>query len=72
LLKVRAARDEGKRAWLFKGKVVISFFSSHSKTGQQVGSQGETTISLAGKYATRPFETNRDEDSTLSPVEQNK
>jgi hypothetical protein len=32
LLKVRATRDEGKRAWLFKGKVVISFFGSHSKT----------------------------------------
>jgi hypothetical protein len=30
--KVRAARDEGKRAWLFKGKVVISFFGPHSKT----------------------------------------
>jgi hypothetical protein len=32
LLKVREARDEGKRAWLFKGKVVIAFFGSHSKT----------------------------------------
>ena len=30
--KVRAARDEGKRAWLFKGKVVIAFFSTQSKT----------------------------------------
>jgi hypothetical protein len=29
---VRAARDEGKRAWFFKGKVVISFFGPHSKT----------------------------------------
>ena len=52
---VRATRDEGKRAWLFKGKVVISFFGPHSKTGQQVGSQEETTISLARKYATRPI-----------------
>jgi hypothetical protein len=34
--KVRAARDEGKRAWLFKGKVVISFFGPHSKTDSKV------------------------------------
>ena len=72
LLKVRVARDEGKRAWLFKGKVVIAFLGSHSKTGQQVGSQEETTISLAGKYATRPVGTNRGEDSTLSLVVKNK
>jgi hypothetical protein len=38
LLKVRAARDEGKRAWLFKGKTVISIFGPHFKIGQQVGS----------------------------------
>jgi hypothetical protein len=31
LLKVRAARDEGKRAWLFKGKAIIAFFGSHSE-----------------------------------------
>jgi hypothetical protein len=29
---VRKTRDEGKRASLFKGKVVISFFIPHSKT----------------------------------------
>jgi hypothetical protein len=72
LLKVRAARDEGKRAWLFKGKVIIAFFGPHSKTRQQVGSQEEATISLVGKYATRPIWTNRGEDSTLSLVDQNK
>jgi hypothetical protein len=72
LLKVRAARDESKRAWLFKGKVVIAIFGLHSKTRQQVGSQEKTTISLAGKYATRPIWTNRGEDSTLSLVDQNK
>jgi hypothetical protein len=33
--KVRTARDEGKRAWLFKGKVVIAFFGPHSKTGHK-------------------------------------
>jgi hypothetical protein len=30
--KVRAVRDEGKKAWMFKGKVGIAFFSPHSKT----------------------------------------
>ena len=72
MLKVRVARDEGKRAWLFKGKSFIAFFSSQSKTGQRVGSQEETTISLAGKYATRPVGTNGGEDSTLSLIDQNK
>ena len=70
--KVRAARDEGKRAWLFKGKVVIAFFGPHSKTGQQGGSQEVTTNSLAGNYATRPVWTDRGEGSTLSLVVQNK
>jgi hypothetical protein len=32
LSKVREERDEVKRAWLFKGKDVISFFDPHSKT----------------------------------------
>jgi hypothetical protein len=72
LSKVRAAMDEGKRAWLYKGKDVIAFFGPHSKTGQQVGSQEKTTISLAGKYATRPVWTNRGEDSSLSREDQNK
>jgi hypothetical protein len=72
LSKVRAARDDGKRAWLLKGKVVVAFLGPHSKTRQQVGSQEETTISLAGKYETRPIWTNRGENSTLSLVDQNK
>jgi hypothetical protein len=72
LSKFRATRDDGKMAWLFKGKAVIAFFGPHSKTGQQVGRQEETTISLVGKYATRPEWTNRGEDSTLSLVDQNK
>jgi hypothetical protein len=70
--KVREARDEGKRAWLFKGKVVIAFFGPHSKTGQQGGSQEAIANSLAGNYATRPEWENRGEDSTLSLVGQKK
>jgi hypothetical protein len=72
MTKVRAARDEGKRAWLFKGKVVIAFFGPRSKIGQQGGSQEAITNSLAGNYATRPVWANRGEDSTLSLVGQNK
>ena len=68
----REERDEGKRACMFNGKFFISFFGPHSKTRQQVGSQEETTISLARKYAIRPVWTNRGEDSTLSLVEKNK
>jgi hypothetical protein len=41
--KVRTTRDEGKRAWMFKGKVVIAFFCPHSKTRQQGGSQEVAT-----------------------------
>jgi hypothetical protein len=70
--KVRTTRDEGKRAWLFKGKVVIAFFSPHSKTRQQGGSQEATTNSLTRNYATRPVWANRGEDSTLSLVGQKK
>jgi hypothetical protein len=70
--KVRTTRDEGKRAWLFKGKDVIAFFSPHSKIGQQGSSQEVATNSLAGNYATRPVWTDRGEDSTLSHVGQNK
>jgi hypothetical protein len=66
--KVREARDEGKRAWLFKGKVVIAFFGPHSKIGQQGGRQEAITNLLEGNYATRSIWENRGEDSTLSLV----
>ena len=33
--KVRVARDEGKRAWIYKGNVVISQFTPTSKIGQR-------------------------------------
>ena len=32
--KVRAARDEGKRAWIYKGKVVIVKLGPPSKLRQ--------------------------------------
>ena len=34
--KVRAARNEGKRAWLYNGKAFIAVFGPHGKTGQHV------------------------------------
>jgi len=63
--KVRVARDEGIRAWLFKGKTVIPSFGPHSKTRQHVGSQEAIVDSLAGTYATRPVWENRGEDPTI-------
>ena len=37
--KNRAARNEGKRAWLYNGKVVIAMFGPHDKAGHQFGSK---------------------------------
>eukprot|EP00253_Pinus_taeda_P032593 PITA_32593 len=45
MLKVRVARDEGKRAWIYKGKVVIARFGPPSKTEQQDGNKEEATNS---------------------------
>ena len=50
--KVRVARDEGKRARLYKGKVVIAFFVP-PKTKQQGGNQERSANSLAEKYETK-------------------
>ena len=37
--KIRAARNEGKRAWLYNGKVVIAVFGPPDKSGQQADSK---------------------------------
>ena len=47
MTKVRAARDEGKRAWNYKGKVVIVQFGPPSKTRQQNDNKEEATNSSA-------------------------
>lgn len=44
-LKVREARDECKRAWIYKGKVVIARFEPPSKIEQQDGNKEEATKS---------------------------
>ena len=71
MLMVRVAKDEGKMAWLYKGKAVIAFFGP-PKTKQQGGNQERSANSLAEKYETKTVWENRGEDSTLSLVRQNK
>ena len=68
LSKVRATRDEGKRAWLYKGKAVIVVFGPPSKARQQNSSQEV----IANPLAARSGWANRGVDSTLSLVCQSK
>ena len=53
LSKVRAARDEGKRAWLYKGKAVIVVFLPPSKARHQNNNQEVIANPLAENIATR-------------------
>ena len=64
--KIRTARNEGKRAWLYKGKVVIAVFGTPSKTRQQAGSKEKTKNSIIGTKTIRVAWTKRGEDSNLS------
>ena len=43
---VRATRDDGKRAWIYKGKTMIAQFGPPSKIGKQDDNKEETTNSL--------------------------
>jgi len=72
LSKVRAARDEGKRAWLYKGKVVIAIFGPPSKARQQNNNQEVIANPLAENIAASSGWANRGVDSTLSLVCQSK
>ena len=72
ILKVRAARDEGKRAWIYKGKTVIARFGPPSKTKQQDGNKEEATNSSTGNQKARSIRENRDKDSNASFACQNK
>ena len=72
LSKVRAERDESKRAWLYKGKAVIAVFGPPSKARQQNSSQEVIANPLAENIAARSGWTNRGVDSTLSLVCQSK
>ena len=68
LSKVRATRDEGKRAWLYKDNIVIAVFGPPSKARQQNNSKEVIANPLAENIAPRSGGTNRDVDSTLSLV----
>jgi hypothetical protein len=71
MTKVRAARDEGKRAWIYKGKVVIAQFGPPSKTRQQNDNKEETTNSSARNEEARLVWASRDKDSIVSLACQN-
>ena len=70
--KIRTARNEGKRAWMFKGKAIIAHFGHHSNEGQQEGNKGATTNTLACSDTTRSTITLSDNNSTPSLPHQNK
>jgi hypothetical protein len=72
MTKVRAARDEGKRAWIYKGKVVIAQFGPPSKAKQQNNNKEETTNSSARNEEAGSVWASRDKDSTMSLACQNK
>ena len=50
--KVRAARNEGKRAWLYNGRAVIAVFGPHGKTRQQVYNEQKAGKSIIGRKTT--------------------
>ena len=73
--KIRTTRNEGKRAWIFKGKSIIAHFGHRPNEGQQEGNKGATgatTNTLACSDTTRSTITLSDNNSTSSLSHQNK
>ena len=73
--KIKTARNEGKRAWMFKGKAIIAHFGHHSNEEQQEdkkGATGATTNTLACSDTTRSTIMLSDNNSTSSLSHQNK
>ena len=66
--KVRAARNEGKRAWFYNGKAVIAVFFPHGKTTQQDENKEKTGNSIIWRKTTRSTWMGRGEDLNLSLV----
>ena len=60
--KITTARKEGKREWLYNGKVVIAVFRPLSKSGQQADNKEKTKNSILEKKRTRATWTKRGED----------
>ena len=72
MTKVRAARDEGKRAWIYNSKDVIAQFGPPSKTRQQDNNKEEAANSSARIEEARSVWSSKDKDSTMSLACQNK
>lgn len=51
--KIRAERNEGKRACLYNGKAIIAVFGPLGKTGQQARSKEKIENSITGRKTTR-------------------
>ena len=64
--KIRTARNEGKRAWLYNGKVVVAVFGPPGKIGQQDVSKEKIDNSIIGTKTIRATWMKRGEDSSLS------
>ena len=71
ILKVRAARDEGKRAWIYKGKSMIAQFGP-PRTEQQDGNKEEATNFSTGNHEARSVWESGDKKSIVSLACQNK
>ena len=70
--KIRAARDEGKRAWLYKGKAVIAQFGDFSNAEQQRVNKNLAESSSIGNYVTRSALMARDKNPISNLLYQNK
>ena len=66
--KVRAARNEGKRAWLYNSKAVIAVFGPHGKTGQQADNEEKTSNSIIGRKTIGSTCMKRGKDSNSNLV----
>ena len=51
--KTIAARNEGKRVFLYNGKVIIAMFGPHGKIGQQARSKEKKINFIIGRKTTR-------------------
>jgi hypothetical protein len=72
MTKVRAARDEGKREWIYQGKTVIAQFGPPPKTRQRNNNKEEAANSSTRNEEARSVWESRDKDSIVSLACQNK
>lgn len=72
MTKVRVARDEGKIAWIYKGKFGLAQFGPPSKTRQQNDNKEEASNSSTRNEEARSVWASRGKDSTVSLACHNK